>query len=147
MKAKIYLRTAAIIMLIHGVGHTFGTSGWKESTDPKQKHVISAMTGPKFPFMGTMRSMGNFFDGYLYYCSVALLLVVLVLWWLSTEVSSESPLLGKITLSVAICLILFGIDELIFFFPAAAAMSLISAALTLIAWFLVKRNRRLKVMI
>ncbi len=113
---KILLRIAAVLMLIHGSGHTIGHSGWKNSTDQIQQGVIRQMTGPKFPFMGVMRSMGEYFDGYGYACSIAILFFTLVLWFTSGELHASPGLAKKMMLTMFVCLFAWGIDEVIFFF-------------------------------
>ena len=135
---KILLRIAAALMLMHLLGHTIGHSGWKKSTDRVQQEVIRQMTGPKFPFMGVTRSMGQYFDGYGYACSIGLLLFILVLWFLSGELPNAPGLAQKLMLSAALCLLAWGIDELIFFFPFAACITLLAFVLTLVAFFLYK---------
>ncbi len=127
---KILLRIAAALMLIHGLGHTIGHSGWKYSTDPVQQGVIHQMTGPKFPFMGVTRSMGEYFDGYGYACTIGLLIFVLALWFTSGELSTSPGLAKKMMLTMAVCLLGWFIDEIIFFFPFAAGTSLLAAACT-----------------
>ncbi len=135
---KILLRIAAALMLIHGLGHTIGHSGWKKSTDPIQQGVIHQMIGPKFPFMGVTRSMGEYFDGYGYACSIFMLLCTLVLWFTSGELGGSPGLAKKIILTMSVCLLAWGIDELIFFFPFAAGTSLLASACTLAAFVLYK---------
>ena len=130
---KILLRIAAILMLIHVAGHTMGHSGWKKTTDRAQQVIVKQMTGPKFPFMGVSRSVGEYYDGYGYACSVGMLLFVLVLWFISGELYNAPTLIKKLLLSVSLCLLIWGIDELIFFFPFAAGITLLAFALTLAA--------------
>ena len=132
MKPKILLRIAAFLMLLHAVGHTFGHSGWKKATDAAKQEVISKMTDQKFPFMGSKRSMGEFYDGYGYACTLALLLIAYLLWITST---AQTLISKKVILAVSICLFLWGGVELIYFFPAAAAFSLVSAVLGIWAVF------------
>jgi hypothetical protein len=135
---KILLRIASALMLIHVLGHTVGFSGWKKPTDPVQQEVIRQMTGPKFPFMGVTRSMGEYYDGFGYGCTVGMLLFILVLWFVSGELYAAPGLAKKLLLSVALCLLAWGIDELIFFFPFAACLTLLAFVLTLTAFFLYK---------
>jgi hypothetical protein len=136
--SKILLRVAAFLMLIHGLGHTIGHSGWKKSTDTIQQGVIQQMTGPKFPFMGVTRSMGEYFDGYGYACSIAMMLCTLVLWFTSGELYGSPGLAKKMMLTMGICLLGWGVDEIIFFFPFAAGTSLLAGACALGAFFLHK---------
>src|ERR1700760_3202406 len=94
MKPKLLLRIAAILILIHGVLHTMGFSQWKQDTDPAKREMIKLMTGQRFPFMGTSRNMGEYYDGFGYGCSITLFLIAILLWIVSGEVSS-TPLLAK----------------------------------------------------
>lgn len=142
MKAKLFLRVPAILMFVHGAGHTIGQTGWKKSADPIQQEVIRQMTGPKFLFMGRMHSMGDYFDGYSYAGSAGLLCIILVLWFVSTELNAGSRLIKKLILTAAICLLLWGIVEIIFFFPFAAAVTLVSSCCTFIAWYLFSTQQK-----
>jgi hypothetical protein len=133
MKPKILLRIAAIIMLLHDIGHTMGALTWKQTTDSAKQEVINQMTEKKFPFMGAVRSMSEYYDGYGFASTLALLLIVILLWITSSVTSQTASLVRKILILLTIILLLWGIDELIFFFPFAAAFSLIAMLLTFIA--------------
>jgi hypothetical protein len=93
---KILLRIAAILMVVHFFGHTLGFSGWKKATDPVQQDVIKQMTGPKFPLMGAIHSMGEYYDGFGYGCSIAILLFILTLWFVSGRIEYIAPAGQKI---------------------------------------------------
>jgi hypothetical protein len=132
MKPKLFLRIASVLIFVHAIGHSFGHLGWKKAHDPVQQEVISQMTEHKFAFMGKTRSMGEYFDGYGYACSLALFLIGTILWIVSADNSASSK---KIILAVSICLAGWGTDELVWFCPAAAIMTLIAALLSLLAFF------------
>jgi hypothetical protein len=129
MKAKIILRTAAIIIFLHDVGHTMAVLTWKEDPDPKKMEVIKQMTENKFPFMGTSRSMGEYFEGFGVAGTLSLLLIALILWYVSDVSDTNKNFNKKIILTVSIILLAWGISELIYFFPLAASFSLISSLL------------------
>jgi len=133
MNPKVLLRIAAILMFLHAVGHTIGASTWKKTPDPAKQAVINSMTSQKFPFMGTNRSMAEYYDGYGYACTLALLLITAVLWITSNVAPHSVALVKNILFVMSFILLAWGIDELIFFFPFAAAFSLLSFLLTLIA--------------
>ena len=139
-RTKILLRIAAILMVIHLIGHTIGHSRWKKPNDPAQLAVVSEMTGPKFLFMGVNRSMGEYFDGYSIGCSIGMLVFILVLWSVSSELNTSSRLVKKTMISVAVCLFAWGIDEILFFFPFAAGFSLIAFVCTMAAYFSYKTD-------
>ena len=140
MKPKILLRIAAILIFIHSVLHTFGFSTWKEAPDPVYKTIVDGMATHTFPFMGAVRSLGNFYEGFGYASSIALFLIAVVLWLVSGETGRSANLAKKIIYAVGIALVAWGIDELIYFFPFAASITLIAAALTLLSGFVMKKN-------
>ncbi len=129
MKPKVLLRIAAVVMFLHVVGHTIGAATWKQTNEPAKQEVIKRMVEQKFPFMGTVRSMAEYYDGYGYSSTIALLLAVTLLWILSGLAERNAVVAAKILLPVSLFLLLLGIDEIIFFFPLAAGMSLLGALL------------------
>jgi hypothetical protein len=129
MRAKIILRAAAIIIFLHGIGHTMAVLTWKDDPDPKKMEVVRQMTENKFPFMGTSRSMGEYFEGFGIQGTLSLLLITLILWYVSDVRESNKNLNKKIILTVSLILLVWGTIELIYFFPFAASFSLISSLL------------------
>lgn len=140
MKPKILLRIAAILIFIHSVLHTFGFSTWKQAPDPVYKATVDGMTEHKFPFMGAVRSLGNFYDGFGYASSIALFLIAIILWFVSGETGRSANLAIKIIYAVGIALVAWGIDELIYFFPFAASITLTAAILTILSGYVMKKN-------
>ena len=124
MKPKLLLRIAAILILIHGVLHTTGFSQWKQDPDPARHEMIKLMTGQRFPFMGTSRNMGEYYDGFGYAGSIALFLIALLLWIVSSELLSNRSLAKKVIVVVSLSLMAWATDEFIYFFPFAAGLSL-----------------------
>lgn len=133
MKPKILLRIASILMFIHCALHTMGFNSWKD--DPDKQGVVKAMNGPKFPFMGANRNMANFYDGFGYASTIAMVLIVVSLWLVSGELAKGSSLARKMTMTLGIILILWGADEIIWFFPLAAGMSWVSGLCCFWAYF------------
>jgi hypothetical protein len=133
MKPKILLRIASIIMLLHVVGHSIGHAGWKHADDAEKQQIIEGMTGKKFPFMGMMRSMGEFYDGYGYASTVAMLFTVGLLWLVSSSPEISTRLAINTLWLCTVYLVGWGGVELVYFFPFAASFSIISGVLTLLA--------------
>jgi uncharacterized membrane protein len=79
--------------------------------------------------MGTSRSMGEYFEGFGIQGTLSLLLITLILWYVSGVTESNKNFNKKIILTVSIILLLWGISELIYFFPFAASFSLIASLL------------------
>src|SRR5690349_25108915 len=107
-------------MFLHDVGHTMAVLTWKEDDNPKKMEVIHQMTDNKFPFMGTSRSMGEYFEGFGFMGTLSLLLIALILWYVSDAGEISNGFKKKIILTVSIILLLWGISELIYIFPVAA---------------------------
>lgn len=136
----ILLKTAAILMLIHATGHTLGHSRWKYPSDPGQQQIVKAMTGSRFPFMGKMRSAGDYFDGYGYACSIAMLVFVFTLWFLSSDIDIRRLPNIRLLWVLAAGLLLWGIDEWIWFFPLAAMTSWLASLCTFSAIIFLRKQ-------
>ena len=140
MKPKLLLRIAAVMMLMHAIGHTMGHMGWRKTNDPVKLEVIRQMTEPKFPFMGVVRSMGEYFEGFSNSATILLLLAFSLLWILS-NISVNHPLVAANLLwPISIALLLLGIDELIYFFPFAAPFSIIASLLSFFVFLKLRKT-------
>ena len=64
MKAKILLRVASLLILVHLLGHSMGHLQWDKPKDPKMKEVVDIMKGYSTQFMGATKSMANYYEGY-----------------------------------------------------------------------------------
>ncbi|MFA6084620.1 hypothetical protein [Mucilaginibacter sp.] len=127
MKAKTLLRIASILMLLHTTGHTIGALTWKDAPNARVAAVVAGMQNEHFRFMGRSLTLASFFEGYGFGMIGVLLLVSILLWLLSTAFNR------RMIWVMGIFLIGFGVNELIFFFPFAAAFSLLAGILTLSA--------------
>src|SRR5450432_1148115 len=117
MNPKLLLRIAAIIILLHAFGHTMGIFTWKQTTGPVPQDLIKQMTEQKFSFMGTTASMGAFYEGMGYASTIAMLMVVFILWIVAASADKYPSFSVKILLPVSMFLFLLGLDELVYFFP------------------------------
>ncbi|MDO3642454.1 hypothetical protein [Mucilaginibacter sp. L3T2-6] len=131
MKPKIFIRISSALMLLHTAGHTIGALTWKQAPDSTVARLISDMQSIHFAFMGRQVSLGSFFQGYGVINIFVLLFITVLLWLLSNAVGNT--LTGKLLPVVAIFLLLMGVSELIYFFPFAAAISLLAGMLALAA--------------
>jgi hypothetical protein len=140
MKAKLLLRIAAILMFLHTMGHTMGALSWKEAPNAAVASVIKGMETSHFEFMGRSVTLASFFDGYGFTMIFVLLFISILLWLLSAD--SRNSLSARLVPLVAVLLLLMGIIEYIYFFPFAAAFSLIAGLCTLASLFTGKANGR-----
>ena len=79
--------------------------------------------------------MGEYYEGYGYAATLALFLLAAILWNASNVTEQNKIIVKKILVIVSIVLLAWGIDELIFFFPFAAAFSLLAFLLTVLATY------------
>jgi hypothetical protein len=140
MKSKLFLRLSSGLIFFHTAAHTYGHSTWKQASDPVKQEVIKQMTEYEFPFMGTLRSMGAYYDGYGYASTIALLLIAMLLWVVSGAIPQYQGLVKKIVLIISIALFAWGIDELVFFFPFAASITLLAGIFSSVSFFMLPED-------
>ncbi len=140
MKPKLLLRIAAILILVHGLLHTSGFSQWKQDPDPAKHELIKQMTGQRYPFMGTSRNMGEYYDGFGYCGSIALFMIAILLWLVSGEVLTNSTLAKKVIVVISVALVAWAIDEWIYFFPFAVSLTLFAAICCFVSIALMSRQ-------
>jgi len=128
MKAKVLLRIASVLMLLHTLGHTVGAMTWKNAPNAAVKQVVDGMLGNHFDFGGKSVTIGDFYAGYGYSMIGVLLLVSILLWLLSAEPNK------RFILALGLFLLFLAIVEFIYFFPLPAVLSLLAGAATLIAY-------------
>jgi hypothetical protein len=131
MQPKILLRIAFLLVFLHNLGHTIAHIGWKSATAPVQQTVIQTMLSHSFVFMGRTGSYARFFEGYGYAGTLALLLVMVMLWLCAADLTTLSK---KLVLLLAIFMTCWAVMEWIYFFPMAAIMSFISALFCAVAY-------------
>jgi hypothetical protein len=134
MRPKILLRIASVIMLLHLAGHSMGAFTWKQAPNPAVGRVIAGMEQEHFDFVGKSVTLASFFDGYGFINIFILILLICLLWLLST--SSDRRLLWPVTLYLFAQTIL----EYIYFFPLPAMMSLTAAILCALALYSSRRE-------
>lgn len=141
MAPKLLLRMSSVIMVLHAVGHTIGIATWTSEKSQVPKVVIEAMKNNDFVFQQAPATMAKFYEGMGYAATIALLFLSSVLW-VASSVDPKNRRIAALFLWPSIAfMVLMGLDEIIYFFPMAAAFSLVSAGLTLTALVLVRRGQ------
>jgi hypothetical protein len=134
MRPKILLRISSVIMLLHLIGHSMGAFTWKQAPNPAVGRVIAGMEQEHFDFVGKSVTLASFFTGYGFINIFILLLLICLLWLLST--SSDRRLLWPITFYLFAQAIL----EFVYFFPLPAIMSLVAAILSALALYYFRKS-------
>jgi hypothetical protein len=96
MTTTVWLRISSVIALLFAVGHTLGgLSDWSPTPD---NPVIQAMRAVHFEVMGVNRSYLDFYRGFGYLLTVAMLMQAALLWQLATlartNAAAVRPMIG-----------------------------------------------------
>jgi hypothetical protein len=126
MKPKILLRVASIMMFLHTIGHTIGALTWKKDPDPAIQQVVDAMLNNKFIFMGALRSIGDFYEGYGMTMIFVLLLMAVLLWQLSSIIVKHPAPAARLLIPISLALLAIALMEFRYFFLLAGAFTLIA---------------------
>jgi hypothetical protein len=89
MRARLYLRCAAVLTLLLGVGHILGRP-WIPANDLGAKVVVVAMKSHSMQVMGFDRTMMDFYGGFGLIVGVNLLAEAVLLWLVAELVSSDA---------------------------------------------------------
>jgi hypothetical protein len=139
MKPKLLLRIAAILMLLHAVGHTMGTLNWQNNPDPAVSKVVQGMINQHFVFMGRSSTIAMFYTGYCVTLIFVLLLITALLW-VAGDHTDNRPLINKLLALLFSFLCLFAVTEFIYFFLFAASFSFLAAVLTGMAMIRIRKT-------
>lgn len=133
MNSKMLLRIAAFCVFVHLLGHLAGHLMWDQPEDLKLLEIVNQMKSYQANFMGALKSMADFYEGYSLIMFGLYVLTISFLWILSNQTITNSKLVKQLALPIAAVYLYFGIVEYLCFFPFAAAMSFLAGFLTLIA--------------
>lgn len=122
MTTTLFLRIASIISLIFTLGHTAG--GLRKWSPMGDNDVLRAMTSVRFDTMGANRSYLDFFTGFGWSISVAMVMQTVLLWQMAslarTNPASVRPMIAAIALATAAS----GVIAWRFIFPVPALFSM-----------------------
>ena len=129
MSTKNVLKSAAILLAIFALGHTYGTF-WFPSQGPAEDALFASMRDFTFPVMGVERSHWLFYRGFALFLSWNLVVLVVFAWQLA-NLSARRPVDAR-PLLVTLFLGTIGLAVLswIYFFPAPGVMSTAAALVT-----------------
>ena len=132
MRPKLLFRSAAVLMLLHTVGHTLGTLTSSEPPNPRVGLVIKGMETEHFSFMGRTTTLAQTFNGYGVILIFVLLLISVQLWLLAATPNKSMVLTLAVYLLITCCF------EYIYFFPFAALFTLLAGIATVFAYYKLK---------
>jgi hypothetical protein len=121
MTTTLLLRIASVISLLFAAGHSLG--GLKKWSPMGENEVLKAMTAVHFETMGANRSYLDFFMGFGWSLSVAMLLQTVLLWQMAslarTDVAHVRPMIAVFALAT----LASGVISWRFLFPVPALFS------------------------
>ena len=136
MKASMFYRIAAVLLLLLGAGHTFGFP-W---SDPKWGVDLGSMRSTHFYVIGFSRTYWDFYVGFGLFVSVFLLLAVVLAWQLGRLPPESLALLRGTAWTFALCFAAITFLSWKYFFVIPIVFSIvITLCLTAAAWLSAKK--------
>jgi hypothetical protein len=126
MRTALFLRIASVISLLFTAGHTLG--GRKSWTFTGETEVLHAMRTFRVQAFGVSRTYMDFYRGFGFSLSVAMLLQAILLWQLASVANANPALVRPMILTFLLASIAGGIVTWKFLFPVPA---IFGAAVTL----------------
>ena len=136
MTPTLLLRAASIVSLLFTMGHTLG--GRKQWSPMGQNDVLAAMTNVRFDTMGAHRSYLDFFMGFGWSISVAMLLQTVLLWQLGSVARTNPAQVRPMIAAFALATAASGVIAWRFIFPLPALFSAALFAPLAAAYFLAR---------
>jgi hypothetical protein len=136
MKASLFYRIAAILLLLFDAGHTSGFP-W---SDPKWGVDLGSMRSTHFQVMGFSRTYRDFYVGFGLFVSVFLLLAVVLAWQLGGLRPESLAHLRGTGWAFALCFAAITVLSWKYFFIIPIVFSIvITLCLTAAAWLSAKQ--------
>jgi hypothetical protein len=131
MKAYIFYRVAAVLILLFDLGHTSGFP-W---SDPKWGVDLHAMQSTHFYIFGFSRTYWDFYVGFGLFVTVFLLLAVVLAWQMGGLPAETSAQIRGIAWAFPICFAAISVLSWRYFFILPIVFSIvITVCLILAAW-------------
>jgi hypothetical protein len=121
MTTTLLLRIAAVISLLFATGHSLG--GLKRWSPMGENEVLKAMATVRFDTMGANRSYLDFFMGFGWSISVALLLQSVLLWQVASLARSDAVQVRPMIAVFALATLASGAIAWRFILPVPALFS------------------------
>ncbi len=135
MKASLFYRIAAVLLLLLDAGHTSGFP-W---SDPKWGVDLDSLRSTHFYILGFSRTYWDFYVGFGLSISVILLLAVVLAWQLGGLPPESLALMRGTAWTFALCFAAITVLDLKYFFIIPIVFSaVITLCLTAAAWLSAK---------
>ena len=128
----LWLRIACGISLLFTVGHTMG--GLKRWSPMGDNEVLRQMTAVRFDAMGASRSYLDFYMGFGWSISIAMVLQTILLWQLASLARTNAPGVRPMIAVFALATVVSGVIAWRFIFPLPALFSAVLVIALVIAY-------------
>jgi hypothetical protein len=138
MKASMFYRVAAVLLLLFAVGHTLGF----RQSDPQWgvDALLGSMRSIRFDAQGFTRTYWDFFSAFGLFFSVFLLFAAILAWLLGGLPAETLARVRSIAWALAICFVAVTVLSWRYAFTTPIVFStLITLCLTVAAWLSAKQ--------
>lgn len=121
MTTTLFLRIASIISAIFTLGHTAG--GLRKWSPMGDNEVLRAMTAVRFDTMGAHRSYLDFYMGFGWSITVAMVMQTVLLWQMASLARTNPASVRPMIALIALATVASGVIAWRFIFPVPALFS------------------------
>jgi hypothetical protein len=139
MKASLFYRIAAVLLLLFEAGHTSGFP-W---SDPKWAVDLGSMRSTHFYIMGFSRTYWDFYVGFGLFVSVFFLLAIVLAWQLGGLPPESLARMRSMAWTFALCFAAITVLAWKYFFIIPIVFSIaVTLCLTAAAWLSARQASR-----
>jgi hypothetical protein len=118
------LRIASVVFALYTAGHTYGAMiKQPQGGSPLKQATIAAMRGYRETIQGASRSYWDFYKGFGWFVSCALLLFAILCWQLATVARTQPAIARPLILTLFVISIPMTVLSYTNFFAAPAILS------------------------
>jgi hypothetical protein len=142
MKPKILLRIAALLVLFIVIGQAIGHFNGKATLSPVDKNLIGQMQQHKFNIHSSLRSWGDFYEGFSLDVSLVVIVFTVVFSMLSNIAKKHPKVCLHLLWPYLFCFIGFTLSSLCYLFIIPGIANLIICVL--IVWSMLQLHKQAK---
>ena len=132
MTRTLLLRIASVISLLFTAGHTMG--GLKKWSPMGENEVLRSMTTVHFDAMGVSRSYLDFFMGFGWSITIAMLLQTVLLWQMASLARTDATHVRPMIAAFALATLASAALAWLFLFPLPALFCVVLLAVLVAAY-------------
>ncbi|HLY43370.1 MAG TPA: hypothetical protein VKR52_19315 [Terracidiphilus sp.] len=126
MTARIYLRIASVLTLVHAILHTVG-GVYGSPVNSTAAQVVATMQANSFPMMGVTRTYAEFYRGMGLGITIFLTAEGIVFWLLASLAKTDAARLRPILAVFLLGYLAFAVNSLLYFFLAPVITEILIA--------------------